>query len=336
MPVGGGDIGGQACRRIDPDEAGPARHRSGFSPRETARRSARAAPRRPLRARENVGQLAGHGEGVEIGAGIDRLRLPKRRVSLSRPCHSGVAIVAAATMRPSSARVDLQMRAADIEAGDDVLSFFHASSFHDRGGRVAGKSVAYHSCSRLERRRGGPRRKGAARQLPADRHAAQRKLRPGRRRRRPADALSIPDLLHRRSGRYRRPCAERGGARAAESHAGSARTLGGRRSRRRKALRGALRTAAPPVLGSESQRDDALLRQFWVLLACEVELQMFAPGHIAPITSDSTGHIAPTNKARMHEFSPASRTILDFGLTSDARCRGNDCNSLTHNGQTAH
>ena len=33
------------------------------------------------------------------------------------------------------------MRAADIEAGDDVLSFFHASGFHVKGGQMAGRAL---------------------------------------------------------------------------------------------------------------------------------------------------------------------------------------------------
>ncbi len=33
------------------------------------------------------------------------------------------------------------MRAADIETGDDVLSFFHASGFHRKGGRFAGRAL---------------------------------------------------------------------------------------------------------------------------------------------------------------------------------------------------
>lgn len=36
---------------------------------------------------------------------------------------------------------DLQMRAADIETGDDVLFFFHASGFHRKGGRFAGRAL---------------------------------------------------------------------------------------------------------------------------------------------------------------------------------------------------
>ena len=185
------------------------------------RRDARVARRKDVR------QLAGHGEGVEIGAGIERRRLVEAPRSICR----GRATAAwrsspPSTMRPFSARVDLQMRAADVEAGDDALSFSHASGFHDKGGQMCRKSVAYHSRSRLERRRGGPRRAGAARPLPADRDAAQRELRCRRRRRGPAHALSFPDLLHRRSGRHRRPCAERGGAVAAESHAARRRNSG--------------------------------------------------------------------------------------------------------------
>ena len=69
----------------------------------------------------------------------------------------------------------------------------------------AGRSVAYHSGSRLERRRGGARRARASATLPADRDAAQRHARPGRGRRGAAHAASVSDLLHRRSRRDRGP-----------------------------------------------------------------------------------------------------------------------------------
>ena len=192
---------------------------------------------------------------------------------MSSPSQSGVAIVAASTMRPSSRARHLQMRAADIEAGDDALSFFHASGFHAQwAGTVGqrGKSVAYHSCSRLERRRGGARPAGTARPLQADRHAAQRKFRCRRRRRGPAHAL----ILSRPSTSpistpSKAVTPNSGCACAAEGHAATRRSSGWTpASPMRRRLTAAL--AEPslcPVLGSESQRDDALLGVFAIIPA---------------------------------------------------------------------
>ena len=136
-------------------------------------------------------------------------------------------------MRPFSARVDLQMRAADIEAGDDALSFFHASGFHHKGGRSAGRALRIIPVLDLKGGQVVRAEKGQARSLQADRDAAQRNFRCRRRRRRAALALPFPDLLHRRSRRHRGPRAEQCRAWPAESHARCAGTLGRRRLRRR-------------------------------------------------------------------------------------------------------
>ena len=109
---------------------------------------------------------------------VDRLCLPQARrqfvEALPQRCGDRDRLDDAAVFGPCH----LQMRAADVEAGDDWLSFFHASSFHDGDGQSMGKSVRIIPVLDLKGGQVVRARRGDRDQLSADRHAARGKPRP--------------------------------------------------------------------------------------------------------------------------------------------------------------
>ena len=191
-------------------------------------------------------------------------------------------------------------------------------------GRTNGrKSVAYHPRSRLERRRGGARGAGAARSLPADRDAARRRLGCRRRRRRACARFILsrfstspiwtPSRAVRRTRRRCRGCAPC-------------------RSRRNCGWMPAspMRKRSPPrfrnrccglYLGSESQRDEALLRRFRDHPGLILSLDFFADGFRGPPSILARPELWPQRMIVMTLAKVGSAAGPDFARLEEVKAR---------------
>ena len=134
----------------------PARHRSGFHAGNRSAISLSSAATPASREGKMSDSSPVMVKALRSAPRIDRFQLAKTRLKLVEALPQRRGDGRAATMRPFSTRVTFRCAPPTSKPATICFPFSKLQAFIERVDSC-GKSVAYHSCSRLERRRGGPR-----------------------------------------------------------------------------------------------------------------------------------------------------------------------------------